>query len=72
MSDAWPKAWMLALFGNLHRRGGVGVLRDDVDALVDQRLGGIGFLARVEPGVHPDDLELEIRIDRTWRRLRRN
>ena len=40
------------------------MLHDDVRALVDQRLGGVGFLARIEPGVHPDDLDLDVRIDR--------
>jgi len=40
------------------------MLHDDVGALVEQRLGGVGFLARIEPGVHPHDLGLEIRIDR--------
>jgi hypothetical protein len=42
-----------AFGGNLHRRGRVGVLGDDVDALVDQRLGRVGFLARIKPGVRP-------------------
>ena len=41
--------------------GAVGVLHDHVGALVEQRLGGVGFLARIEPGVHPDDLDLDVR-----------
>ncbi len=52
------------LGGDLHRRGRVRVLGQDVDALVDQRLGGVGFLAGVEPGVGPDDLDLEVRVHR--------
>ena len=39
-------------------------VRQDIDALVDHGLGSVGFLAGVEPGVNPDDLELEARIDR--------
>ena len=40
------------------------MLHDDVGALVDQRLGGVGFLAGIEPGVRPDDLDLDVGIDR--------
>ena len=49
--------------GNLHGGRRIGVLHEDVGALVGQRLGGVGFLARVEPGVHPDHLELDVGID---------
>ena len=52
-----------ALSGDLHGGRRVGVLHDHVDALVGERLGGVGFLARIEPGVHPDHLELDIRVD---------
>ena len=52
-----------ALGSHLHRTGRIGVLGDDVDTLVDQRLGGVGFLARVEPGIGPHDLDLEVGID---------
>ena len=41
----------------------VGVLHDHVGALIDQRLGGVGFLARIEPLADPDDLDLDVRID---------
>jgi hypothetical protein len=47
---------VFGLRGLGQRRGRIGVRRDHVDALVDQRLGGIGFLRRVEPGEGPDDL----------------
>ena len=53
MSEAWPKAFRPALFGNLHRRRRISVLGQNVDALVEECLGGIGFLARIEPGVDP-------------------
>ena len=55
---------LAALRCDLHRGRRVGVLHDHVGALVEQRLGGVGFLAGVEPGVHPDDLDLDVRIDR--------
>ena len=56
---------MLALlFGDLKGCGRIGVLDDDVGALAEQHLGGVGFLARIVPGVDPDDLHLEIGIDR--------
>ena len=50
-----------ALLGDLQRRRAVGVLADDVGALVDQRLGGVALLARVVPGVDPDHLHLRRR-----------
>ena len=40
------------------------MLHDDVGALAEQHLGGVGFLAGVVPGIHPDDLHLEVGIDR--------
>ncbi len=40
------------------------MLDHDVRALAQQNLGRIGFLAWVKPGVHPNDLYFEIRIDR--------
>ena len=40
------------------------MLHDDVGALVEQRFGRISFLAGIEPGVGPDDLDLDVRIDR--------
>ncbi|MNH09789.1 hypothetical protein D3C79_692500 [compost metagenome] len=46
-----------ATFGGLDWRRAVGVLEHHVHALVDQRVGGIGFLARVEPGVDPHHLD---------------
>ena len=58
------EAEQAALLGDLERLGRVGVLGDDVDALVEQRLGGVAFLGRVHPGVDPDDLELEVGVDR--------
>ncbi len=54
---------LAAFGGDLHRRRAVGVLHDDVGALVDQRLGCVGFLAGVEPVVYPDDLDLDVRVD---------
>ena len=50
------------LLGRLQGGGGIGVLGDDVAALVDQRLGGIGFLGRIVPGRGPDHLGLEIGV----------
>ena len=50
------------LFGDLQGRRRIGVLRDDVRALADQHLRGVGFLARIEPRVDPDHLELEVRV----------
>ena len=41
----------------------VGVVRDDVAALADKRIGRIGFLARVIPGVGPDHVNLHVGID---------
>ncbi|MNC35214.1 hypothetical protein D3C75_836880 [compost metagenome] len=46
-----------AAFGGLDRCRAVGVLEQHVNALVDQGVGGIGFLARVEPGVDPHHLD---------------
>ena len=51
----------VALLGDLHRGRRVGVLHEHVGALIDQRLGGVGFLAGIEPGVDPHDLDLEVR-----------
>ena len=45
-----------AFLGDLQRRRAVGVLCDDVDALVDQRAGRVGFLGRIEPAVDIDHL----------------
>ena len=39
------------------------MLHDHVGALIEQRLGGVSFLAGVEPGVRPDDLDLDVGID---------
>src|SRR5690606_18849787 len=58
-----------AAFGSLDRCRAVGVLEDYVHALVDQRVGGIGFLARIEPGVDPDDLDLGARVVLVQRQL---
>src|SRR5580692_134126 len=60
-----------ALLRNLHGGRRIGVLRQHVDALVYQRLGGVGFLARIEPAVYPDDLDLHVRIDRLRAKHRR-
>jgi hypothetical protein len=43
-------------------RGRVGVLQDHVHALGDQGGGRVGFLGRVEPGIGPDHLHLDIRV----------
>ena len=40
------------------------MLNHDVGTLAEQHLGSVGFLARIVPGIHPDDLHLEVRIDR--------
>ena len=64
MSEALAKAQLALFLGNLQRRGGVRVLDENIRTLAQQNLGGIGFLARIKPGVDPDDLHLEIRIDR--------
>ena len=58
------EALLALLLGDLQRSRRVGVLHHDVGALAEQHLGGIGFLAGIVPGIHPDDLHLEIRIDR--------
>ena len=39
--------------GGLDRCRTVGVLEYHVDTLIDQRVGRVGFLARIEPGVDP-------------------
>ena len=39
------------------------MVRDDVAALSDQRIGRIGFLARVIPSVGPDHINLHVGID---------
>ncbi|MNQ65447.1 hypothetical protein D3C85_799010 [compost metagenome] len=46
-----------ATFGGLDWRRAVGVLEHHVHALVDQCVGGIRFLARIEPGVDPHHLD---------------
>ena len=46
-----------ATFGGLDWRWAVGVLEHHVHTLVDQRVGRIGFLARIEPGVNPHHLD---------------
>ena len=58
------EAELAGLFGLLQRRGRVSVLDHDVRTLAEQHLGGVGFLARIIPGVHPDDLDLEVRVHR--------
>ncbi len=55
--------------GGLDRCRAVGVLEDHVHALVDQRVGGIGFLARIEPGVDPHHLDLGARVVLVQRQL---
>ena len=50
-------------FRFLDRRRAVGVLRQDIGALVDQRLGGGRFLAGIVPAIDPDDADLGFRID---------
>ncbi|MPN08802.1 hypothetical protein SDC9_156087 [bioreactor metagenome] len=50
-------------FGRLHHGGGVGVLGEHVGALADQGHGGFALLARVVPGVDPDDTDLGLGID---------
>ena len=50
------------LLRDLRRGGRIGVLQDNVRALVDQRLGGVALLARVVPGVDPDHLDLGLRV----------
>ena len=49
---------------HLHAGRRVGMLDQNVGALVEQGLGGIGLLAGVEPCVHPDNLDLDVGIDR--------
>src|ERR1700682_2384222 len=39
------------------------MLHDHVGALIEQRLGGVSFLAGIEPRVRPDDLDLDVGID---------
>ncbi len=58
-----PEAVDAGFLGFLQGRRRIRVLGDDVGTLGDQGFRGIGFLARVEPGVHPDDLDLEVRVD---------
>jgi hypothetical protein len=51
MSEDWPKP-------------SLPVLHDDIGALAEQDLGGVGFLAGIIPAVHPDDLDLEVGVHR--------
>ena len=44
-------------------RSAVGVGKDNIDALFDQRLGGIGLFRRVEPGIGPDHRYFHIGVD---------
>ncbi len=53
-----------AIGGRLKRRGAVGVLGDDVDALVEQRRRGVRLAGWIVPGIHPHDAELDVGIDR--------
>ena len=64
ISESWPNASLPRSLAICIAAGLVGVLHDDVSALVDQCLGGVGFLAGIEPGVGPDDLDFDIGIDR--------
>ena len=52
-----------ARLGDLQGRRGIGVLEDHVCALVDQRLGRLGLLARVVPGADPDHLDGRLRVN---------
>ncbi len=62
---AIPAESALALFlGGLEHGGRIGVLEQHVGAAVDQRGGGLGFLRRAEPFVHPHHLGLDLRVDR--------
>jgi hypothetical protein len=38
------------------------VLRQDVDPLVEQCLGGVAFLGGIVPGIGPHDLDLDVRV----------
>ncbi len=53
-----------ALLRHLHGGRAVGVLHDHVGTLVEQCLGGVGLLTGIEPRIHPDDLDLDVRVDR--------
>ena len=52
-----------ARLGFLDRRRAVGVLSQNVGALVDQRLGGGRFLTRIVPAIDPDHADLSLGID---------
>ena len=64
MSVDWPNALTPRAAAACSGAGRVGVLREDVAALVDQRLGRVAFLRRVVPGVDHDELEPRLRVDR--------
>ena len=53
---------LASLLGGLQHGSGVGVLEQHVSALVQQALGAFGFLGRIKPAVHPDDLGLDLGV----------
>src|SRR5882724_51495 len=53
-----------ALLGDLQRRARIRMLRDEVGALIDERLGGVALLAGIVPAVDPDDFDLAVRTHR--------
>ena len=63
MSEAWPKA-STPRSSAVCMAAGLSVCCRYVGALVDQRFGRIGLLAGIVPAVDPDDLDLDVRVDR--------
>ncbi len=49
---------------NLDRCGRIRMLGENVYTLIDESFSSIRFLARIKPGIDPDDLDLEVWIDR--------
>ena len=52
------------LSGCLKCCGAIRVLGNNVSALIHQHLGGVSLLGRIKPGIHPDHLDLDVRVDR--------
>ena len=53
-----------AVCRRLKCRSTVGMLGDDVRALIHQYFGRVGFFGRIKPTINPHDFYLHVRIDR--------
>ena len=58
------KGMQATLSGCLKCCGTVRVLGNNVSTLIHQHLGGVSLLGRIKPGIHPDHLNLDVRVDR--------